>query len=134
MMKPEFEIVFAEKRDIEEILSLQCMVTKSIKIKEWFVPSTLPELELAFSHQDKFPALKVMYRNEIVAFSYIILNPDNSNDISQDIETIRNKNCCVYETVFVSPECRGCGLQFELISRLTNIAQQNGKSFIVAIL
>ena len=71
----KFTITFAEGNDIEKILALQRAVTENIKIKEWFVPSTKAELELAFSNPEKFPALKVLYKNELVAFSYIILNP-----------------------------------------------------------
>jgi len=127
-----YEIIIAEKSDIENILSLQKSVTEKISIKEWFVPSTRAELELAFSKPESFPALKVMCENQLVAFSYIILNPDESNDISRDIEDLNNKNCCVYETVFVSPLYRGYGLQSTLISKLTDIAKQNGKDFIVA--
>ncbi len=127
-----FIITVAQNSDIENILSLQKSVVESINIKEWFVPSTKTELELAFSRPQEFVMLKVERENKLVAFSYIILNPDESNDISRDIEDLKNKNCCVYETVFVSPECRGCGLQRELISKLTDIAKQNGKDFIVA--
>lgn len=127
-----FKITVAQRSDIENILVLQNNIVENINIKEWFVPSTKSELELAFSRPQEFVMLKVEQENKLVAFSYIILNPDESNDISRDIKSLQNKNCCVYETVFVSPECRGCGLQSELISRLTEIAKQNGKEFIVA--
>ena len=132
MEKDEIKILRVDASDIENILALQRAVTENIKIKEWFVPSTKAELELAFSHPEKFPALKVLYKNELIAFSYIILNPDESNDIARDLENENLQNCCVYETVFVSPLYRGNGLQSLLISKLTDIAKQNGKDFIVA--
>ena len=132
MEKDEIKILRVDASDIENILALQSNVIENIKIKEWFVPSTKAELGLAFSHPEKFPALKVMYKNELIAFSYIILNPDESNDISRDLENENFQNCCVYETVFVSPLFRGNGLQSLLISKLTDIAKKNGKDFIVA--
>ncbi len=127
-----FTITFAQSSDIENILALQNSVVENINIKEWFVPSTKAELELAFSRPQEFVMLKVEREDKLMAFSYIILNPDESNDISRDIKALQNKNCCVYETVFVSPECRGYGLQSKLISMLTDIAKQKGKDFIVA--
>ena len=132
MEKDEIKILRVDASDIENILALQSNVIENIKIKEWFVPSTKAELELAFSNPKDFPALKVMHKDTIVAFSYIILTPDESNDILRDIEILKNENCCVYETVFVSPQYRGNGLQGKLISMLTDIAKQNGKDFIVA--
>ena len=127
-----FTIGFAQSSDMENILELQKSVVENIDIKEWFVPSTKAELELAFSRPQEFVMFKVERENKLVGFSYIILNPDESNDISRDIEGLQNKNCCVYETVFVSPLYRGYGLQRTLVSKLTDIAKQYGKDFIVA--
>ena len=127
-----FTITVAQSSDMENILALQNSVVENINIKEWFVPSIKAELELAFSKPQEFVMLKVERENKLVAFSYIILNPDENNDISRDIDDLKNKDCCVYETVFVSPECRGFGLQHKLISKLTDIAKQNGKEFIIA--
>lgn len=127
-----FDILIVEKSDIKNILALQDSVVESVNKKEWFVPSTRAELELAFSKPDEFIALKAECENKIIAFSYIILKPDESNDISFDIKTLHNKNCCVYETVFVSPLYRGYGLQSKLISMLTDIAKEKGKEYIVA--
>lgn len=132
MKNRNFKIACATVDDIENILALQETVAENMNIKEWFVPSTKTELDLAFSSPEKFPALKIICESELVAFSYIILNPDESNDISSDIKTKKLENCCVYETVFVSPQYRGYGFQNKLISMLTDIAKQSGKSNIIA--
>lgn len=127
------ELKNCDIKDIDMILVLQDRVHFVMKQKEWFAYTSRAELESAFECGS--PAVAVMSGEKMIAFAYLILNPDSSQSLCRfadfDILPYFGSDC-VLDTVFVDPDFVGYGIQSLLIERLKRIAHENGKTSVWA--
>ncbi len=122
--------------DYDDIMQLQEDVINNMSKTEWFCPSTDDEIKTALKNPNDYLCVKVLDENRVIAFSYVILNPTGSADLHKDlvdnnlIDEI--KRYSTFETVFVSPEYRGYGIQSMLIDMLCDWVKKMGKCSICA--
>lgn len=134
----EFEISQPEPNDLLEILDLQDNIMNSINDINWYSKLTKKEIEEAINNKKDYLCLKISHNEKIVAFAFIILNPDKKYDLYLDLENngivvnYKNNERCVFETSFVDKNYRGFGLQSLLINILSNWGRLVGKKAVFA--
>jgi len=128
-------LIRSAREDVQEILALQQEVTQELSVKEWFCPSTEAELCTALADPKQYLCLQVVDKRRIVAFAYVILRPDASHDLCEDLrrEGLLNRTtAAVFETVFVHPAYRGYGIQDVLVDVLSEWSRECGAEALVA--
>lgn len=133
--KPSLEAVIklCGAEALDEILELQNRVHSAMKNRAWFAYTSRAELESAFERGA--PAVAVVSGKRMIAFAYLILDPDSSQSLVKysDFDyTPYLGGDCVLDTVFVDPDFVGYGLQSVLIEILTSLALENGKKSVWA--
>ncbi len=127
------ELKNCDIKDIDMILALQDRVHSEMKQKEWFAYTSRAELESAFECGS--PAVAVMSGEKMIAFAYLILNPDSTQSLCKFADFEYSPYLggdCVLDTVFVDPDFVGYGIQSLLIGILKSFAIENGKTSVWA--
>lgn len=127
-------IIKSVPADFEAIMSLQEKVCASMEHSEYFMPSTPKEIEMSLTSGSCF-AVQVNLGARLVAFAYIILEPDDHYSLVKFADaqkTFPRERDSVLDLVFTDPDFRGYGLQRLLIEFLSQIARFRGRKSVWA--
>lgn len=133
-----FEIGQPNTGDINSIIELQKQVVSHMNTSGWYQVSTPEEIEQAVNDNQNYLCLSVKHEKKLVAFAYVILNPDIEHNLYCDLKengidfSYDSDDYAIFETSFVSPEYRGYGLQSFLIKALLSWTKLIGKKAICA--
>jgi GNAT superfamily N-acetyltransferase len=113
--------------DLADIMTLQDFVCQNLDNKDWYYSSTEEEIKTALNDKENYLCLQIVDHDRIIAFAYVIMNPDSKHSLSHDTKNHEfEKGECVFETVFVHPDYRGFGIQKLLLEVLSDWAQKQG--------
>jgi GNAT superfamily N-acetyltransferase len=118
-------IRFCGKSDIDEILTLQTQVYKSVPAKETFVLTTAEELDESL---DADVCIGAFHYGKLIAFSLMVTDPCSARNLGWHLDygQERCSRCVTYDTTFVDPAYQGYGLQKMFIKLKDRIATNMG--------